>query len=64
MIPPESARVPVETVDMMCGGRRCCPIVTLYSDGSLVTTDGDQRIEYTPEQVASLRLLISTLPKA
>jgi hypothetical protein len=54
-------RTPIETLDMCCGSRRC-PVVTLYSDGSLVMTDGDQRIEFTPEQVADLRHLISSLP--
>jgi hypothetical protein len=59
----QDTRTPVETIDFCCGARRC-PVITLYSDGSLVTTDGDQRIEYTTEQVAKLRdMLISTLPR-
>lgn len=56
-------RVPIETLDLCCGGRRC-PVVTLFNDGTLSTTDGDQKIEYTAEQVVRLRsLLIATLPK-
>lgn len=54
---------PIETLDMCCGYKRC-PIVTLYSDGSLSTVDGDQHIDYTPEQVAALRHLISSLPSS
>lgn len=58
-----TTRVPIETLDLCCGGRRC-PVVTLFSDGTLTTTDGDQKIEYTPEQVVRLRaLLIGTLSK-
>ena len=56
-------RTPIETLDLCCGGRRC-PVVTLFNDGTLSTTDGDQKIEYTAEQVVRLRsLLIATLPK-
>jgi hypothetical protein len=60
---PEVTRTPVETLDFCCGGRRC-PTVTLFSDGTLTTTDGDQKIEYTAEQVVRLRsMLIGTLPR-
>ena len=53
----------IETLDLCCGGRRC-PVVTLYSDGTLGIVDGDQRVEFTPEQVVKVRaLLIATLPK-
>lgn len=42
----------VKVVDManMCCGRRRCPIVTKYEDGSLLVEDDGKRIEFTPEQ--------------
>lgn len=58
---PTSEKRAIETLDMCCGSKRC-PLVTLFDDGSLLTVDGDQCIEYTPEQVAELRHLISSLP--
>jgi len=56
-------RVPIETLDLCCGGRRC-PVATLYSDGTLSTVDGAARIDYDAEQVVKLRALLnSTLPR-
>lgn len=40
-----------------CGARRC-PIVKVYEDGSVETVDGDQKIEYTPEQAKGLLALL------
>lgn len=53
----------VETLDManICCGRRRCAVVTVFDDGSLVTVDGDQRIEYTPEQAEALRQLLTKI---
>jgi len=62
-ITPEGTRIPIETLDLCCGGRRC-PVVTLFNDGTLKCVDGDQLIQFDPEQVVRLRaLLIATLPK-
>ena len=41
-----------------CCGYKKCPVVRVYEDGSVDTTDGDQRIEYTPEQAKSLMALL------
>lgn len=46
-----------------CCGFKRCPVIKVYEDGSMETVDGDQRIEYTPDQAQRLlALLQSKLP--
>jgi hypothetical protein len=41
-----------------CCGFKRCPVIRVYEDGSVDTTDGDQRIEYTPEQAKRLLVML------
>ena len=50
-----------KSLDManMCGGRRCCPKITRYDDGSLLISDEGQVVEFTPEQAVALEKFLT-----
>jgi hypothetical protein len=51
---------------LMCGGKKCCPVLTTFTDGSIDLTDTDdgkdERIHLDPSQVQMLRDLLAKLP--
>jgi hypothetical protein len=53
----EITKVPVDVTDFCCG-RRNCPVLTRYNDGSLLFEDNGQHIEFTPEQANRLREIL------
>jgi len=51
-------KVPVH-IESMCCGRRNCPRVTRFSDGSLLVEDEGRAIEFTTEQATRLREILT-----
>jgi len=46
-----------------CCGYKKCPVVRLYEDGSATVDDNDQHIEFTADQMAGLRAMLSKTPQ-
>ena len=53
----EPVKKVVAEQNFCCGFKRC-PVVSVFEDGSALIIDGDQRIEFTPEQLTGLRALL------
>lgn len=49
----------VDQETLMCGGKKCCPVITVYDDGSvdLIDTDNgkDELVHLDPDQTKMVR---------